>query len=242
VDEPRAALALDIGGTKLAAGVVDPGGRLVTWARTPTPAGLDAEQLWRTLDALFTGVLDKAGITDPSLLAGVGCGCGGPMEWPAGVVSPLNMPAWRAFPLRDRLAERLPGLPVRVHNDAICVAAAEHWRGAGRGRASMLGMVVSTGVGGGLILDGKLVNGAKLQNIAAFAMDLMEQGGVVTDPDLAPLAAVFQQTLMTSPSSRIAGGSDEIMRNIIAERVLGLPPDIRVDKDLPFNKLPTGKA
>jgi alkylation response protein AidB-like acyl-CoA dehydrogenase len=89
---------------------------------------------------------------------------------------------------------------------------------------------------------GKLVNGAKLQNIAAFAMDLMEQGGILTDPKLAPLAAVFQQTLMTSPSSRIAGGSDEIMRNIIAERVLGLPADVRVDKDLPFNELPTGKA
>jgi alkylation response protein AidB-like acyl-CoA dehydrogenase len=88
---------------------------------------------------------------------------------------------------------------------------------------------------------GKLVNGSKLQNIAAFAMDLMEQGGILTDPELAPLAAVFQQTLMTSPSSRIAGGSDEIMRNIIAERVLGLPPDVRVDKELPFNQLPTGK-
>jgi glucokinase len=160
VDEPRPALALDIGGTKLAVGVVDPGGRLLSWGRAPTPAELDAEQLWRTLDALFTGVLEQAGITGPAGLAGVGCGCGGPMEWPAGVVSPLNMPAWRAFPLRDRLSERLPGLPVRVHNDAICVAAGEHWRGAGRGRSSMLGMVVSTGVGGGLVLDGKLVNGA----------------------------------------------------------------------------------
>ena len=60
---------------------------------------------------------------------------------------------------------------------------------------------------------------------AAFGMDLMEQGGILTDPELAPLAAVFQQTLMTSPASRIAGGSDEIMRNIIAERVLGLPKD-----------------
>jgi hypothetical protein len=72
-------------------------------------------------------------------------------------------------------------------------------------------------------------------------MDLMEQGGVLTDPELAPVAGAFQQTLMTSPSSRIAGGSDEIMRNIIAERVLGLPADVRVDKDLPFNELPMGK-
>ncbi|MBO0739907.1 MAG: acyl-CoA dehydrogenase family protein [Hyphomicrobiaceae bacterium] len=89
---------------------------------------------------------------------------------------------------------------------------------------------------------GKLVNGSKLQNIAAFALDLMEQGGVLTDQELVPLAAVFQQTLMTSPSSRIAGGSDEIMRNIIAERVLGLPADVRVDKDLPFSALPAGKV
>ena len=89
---------------------------------------------------------------------------------------------------------------------------------------------------------GKLVNGQKLQGMATFAMDLMEQGGVLTDPELAPLAGLFQQTLMTSPSSRIAGGSDEIMRNIIAERVLGLPPDVRVDKDVPFTDVPTGKG
>jgi alkylation response protein AidB-like acyl-CoA dehydrogenase len=88
---------------------------------------------------------------------------------------------------------------------------------------------------------GKLVNASMLQNIAAFAMDLMEEGGVLCDPELAPVAAAFQQTLLTSPASRIAGGSDEIMRNIIAERVLGLPAEIRMDKALPFNQLPTSK-
>jgi glucokinase len=58
--DPRSALALDVGGTKLAAGVVDQGGRLLTWARTPTPAGLDAEQVWQALDALFTSVIEKS--------------------------------------------------------------------------------------------------------------------------------------------------------------------------------------
>ena len=82
------------------------------------------------------------------------------MEWPAGLVSPINIPAWRGFPLRERLAERFGAAPVRVHNDAICLTAGEHWRGAGRGTRNMLGMVVSTGVGGGLILDGDLVQGA----------------------------------------------------------------------------------
>jgi glucokinase len=160
VGTARPALAVDIGGTKLAAGVAEPGGRLIAWEQTPTRRDLDAEQLWRTLDALIGRALDSAKVTgDAQSLGGVGCGCGGPMEWPSGLVSPLNIPAWRGFPLRSRLAERFPGLPVRVHNDAICMAAGEHWRGAGRGTSNMLGMVVSTGVGGGLILDGALFEG-----------------------------------------------------------------------------------
>jgi glucokinase len=178
VTDARPALALDIGGTKLAAAVVDPGGAIVSQARTPTPAGVDAEQLWRTLDALFSSVLEEAG-TSPAELAGVGCGCGGPMEWPAGRVSPLNLATWRDFPLRERLAQRLPGLPVRVHNDAVCMAAGEHWRGAGRGRSCMIGMVVSTGVGGGLVLDGRLVNG-KSGNAGHI-------GHIVVDPEDGPV-------------------------------------------------------
>lgn len=153
------ALAIDIGGTKLAAGLVGPGGRLASWSTTATPGSLDAEQLWRTLESLIGRILTEAR-TGAGELAGVGCGCGGPMEWPAGNVSPLNIPAWRGFPLAGRLRGMFPGIPVRLHNDAICMAAGEHWRGSGRGRSSMLGMVVSTGVGGGLVLDGRLVNGA----------------------------------------------------------------------------------
>ncbi len=152
-------LAIDIGGTKLAAGLVEPGGRLVSWAQTATPGGLDAEQLWRTLESLVTRILADARV-EAQALSGVGCGCGGPMDWRAGRVSPLNIPAWRRFPLAERLSGLVPGAEVRLHNDAICMAAGEHWRGAGRGRRCMLGMVVSTGVGGGLVLDGRMVNGA----------------------------------------------------------------------------------
>lgn len=153
-----AVIALDIGGTKLAAGAYDQSGRVLAVVRTPSaPAVLDAETLWRAV----LGQLDKvdAEIAGRELL-GVGVGCGGPMRWPAGVVSPLHIPSWRDFPLRARLQRRYPGVPVHVHNDAVCVAVGEHWRGAGRGRANVLGMVVSTGVGGGLILDGRLINGA----------------------------------------------------------------------------------
>jgi alkylation response protein AidB-like acyl-CoA dehydrogenase len=86
---------------------------------------------------------------------------------------------------------------------------------------------------------GKLVAGSMLQDIAMYAMDLQGAGGMLTDPEAAEAAGQFQAMLMSSPSVRIAGGTDEILRNIIAERVLGLPGDIRVDKDVPFNKIPT---
>jgi glucokinase len=181
VGEASPALAVDVGGTKLAVAVVEPGGRLVTWAQVPTPRELDGEQLWRTLEALVDRVLDQAGLTAPAVLAGVGAGCGGPMDWPAGIVSPLNIPAWRSFPLRHRLRERFPGAPVRVHNDAICLVAGEHWRGAGRGKDNVLGMVVSTGVGGGLIVDGRVIEGA--------SGNAGHIGHVVVDPDGGPLCA-----------------------------------------------------
>jgi glucokinase len=137
-------LAVDVGGTKLAAAVW--AGALGEVTRSPT--GTDPwTALTELLDPLVAGV------------AGIGVGCGGPMAWPAGVVSPLNIPAWRGgFPLRDRLAERY-GVPVRLHNDAACAAVGEHWQG-GWGTDHLLGMVVSTGVGGGLVIGGRLVDGA----------------------------------------------------------------------------------
>lgn len=87
----------------------------------------------------------------------------------------------------------------------------------------------------------KIVSANKRQQIAHYAMDLMEAGGICMDSESMPMRAMFQDSLLSSPSGRIAGGTDEILRNIIAERVLGLPSDIRVDKDVPFDKLPTGK-
>ena len=88
---------------------------------------------------------------------------------------------------------------------------------------------------------GKLVAASKTQDMASFAMDLMELSGAVSDPAHAEAHGMFQATFMGSPGGRIAGGSDEIMLNILSERVLGLPQDVRVDKGIPFNEVPTGR-
>ena len=87
----------------------------------------------------------------------------------------------------------------------------------------------------------KLVSASKLQDIASYGIDLMGMAGGVMDAEVAPMEAWFQEALLYAPGMRIAGGSDEILRNIIAERVLGMPGDIRVDKDVPFRELKTGK-
>ena len=87
---------------------------------------------------------------------------------------------------------------------------------------------------------GKLVAGTLMQDLAKYAMDLQGFGAVINDPELAEGAARFQAMLLRSPAVRVEGGTDQILRNIIAERVLGLPEDLRADKGLPFNEIPTG--
>ena len=87
---------------------------------------------------------------------------------------------------------------------------------------------------------GKLVGAPKNQEMAAFCIDLLEEHGAMWDPDTSEAAGLYQLAYMSSPGLRIAGGTDEIMANIIAERVLGLPQDPRADKGIPFSKVPTG--
>jgi len=161
-----AVLAVDIGGTKLAAALVDADGTVRRVQRVAT-----GQAPWEALE----GLLDD--VRGAEEISGVGVGCGGPMTWPEAYVSPPNTPAWRdGFPLGDALRERYAGLPVRVHNDVVALAVGEHWKGAGQGVPDLLGMVVSTGVGGGVLQAGRVVDG-RSGNAGHVGHIVVEPGG-----------------------------------------------------------------
>lgn len=146
-----AILALDIGGTKIAAGIVDDDGTVLQRFQQPTPRD-SAEAAWQVAADLIT----QARSVTP--VRAVGIASAGPVSLGAGTISPINIAVWQDFPIVARVAE-LTGLPVRLGGDGLCMALGEHWRGAGRGAQFLLGMVVSTGIGGGLVLDGAPYDG-----------------------------------------------------------------------------------
>ena len=147
--EPRT-LALDIGGTKIAAGLLDAHGRVLHSNRQPTPRSADPDEVWAAAQRTIADALAAAG----GPVTGIGVSSAGPIDVAAGTISPVNIAAWRGFPVVTRTSEAVPGVPVRLAGDGLCMALGEHWRGAGQGAAFMLGMVISTGIGGGLILNG----------------------------------------------------------------------------------------
>jgi glucokinase len=153
------ALAVDLGGTKVEAALVDDSGRVLAGTRERRPTGADAtsEQLVAAVRGVVRATL--ATLPEGATLIGAGIGAAGPIEVGPGLASPLNLPAWRGHPLRSLVAESVPGLPVRMQMDGLCITLAEHWVGAARGRSDVMGMVVSTGIGGGLILGGRTVAG-----------------------------------------------------------------------------------
>ena len=146
------ALAVDIGGTKMAAGIVSDDGEVLESATAPSRAD-SADGLFDVL----AGLIDRVRAGSEAAVCGVGCG--GPMTAGGEAVSPLNIGVWRDFPLRSRLADAT-GLATFVDNDAKALALGEGWKGAAAGVGNFIAMVVSTGVGGGIVLDGRLLDGA----------------------------------------------------------------------------------
>lgn len=148
-------LAVDFGGTKVEAALVADG-RLVEGTRTRRPTGPDRSAA--ELDAAVAGVV--RGALGGRTVTRAGIGSAGPVDTVRGLASPLNVPAWRDHPLRDVVAAEVPGADVALAIDGLAITLAEARYGAGAGSANVMGMVVSTGVGGGLLLDGRGISGA----------------------------------------------------------------------------------
>ncbi len=145
-------LSIDIGGTKFQVSMVTENGEILKTSKCLTPKSIDAEVLYGSLESLIIPYLEHY------TFEVVGVGCGGPMAREGELVSPLNIAGWRDFPLKSRLKE-LVGREVFIDNDAKAITLAELYFGAGRGRSDFVGMVVSTGVGAGIVADGHLIDG-----------------------------------------------------------------------------------
>lgn len=143
--------ALDVGGTKIAGALVDADGRLTARSLRPTPAKEDGQTVMNAAEQVLADLVTSPGW--PRVRA-VGIGSAGPVDAAVGTVSPVNVPGWRDFPLVARVAAVTGEVPVVLTGDGVAMAAAEHWLGAARGFDNALCMVVSTGVGAGLVLDG----------------------------------------------------------------------------------------
>jgi glucokinase len=152
------ALSIDIGGTKFAVGLVARSGELIDRTVVLIDHRDTSEELFEELATAVRAQMTRAHEHHGSTPLVVGVACAGPTTWNVETVSPLNLPQWKNFPLRARLVE-LTGLPVFGDGDAKALALAEGWLGAARGVDNFMAMVVSTGVGGGIVLNGQLLDG-----------------------------------------------------------------------------------
>src|SRR3954469_13087291 len=159
----RYIIGVDLGGTKIFAGALSEDGKSHHGMRSiPTSAEMGAEGVTGRVRGLMRGVILDT-IRAPGAaredFIGVGIGAPGPLDRDKGLVIVAPNLGWRNFPLRDRIGERLD-LPATLDNDANCATVGEWWQGAAKGAVNVIGMTIGTGIGGGLILDGKLFHGS----------------------------------------------------------------------------------
>lgn len=157
-------LAVDFGGTKVEAALIDAEGVVLPGSRFRSPTGARASSA--ELATAVGTVVDQTlrAMPDACALTGIGVGSAGPIDLEKGLVSPVNLTVWRDFPLRDLVADAAAEAghpaPAVLRLDGLCITLAETWVGAARGFAGVLGMIVSTGIGGGLVLGGRVASGA----------------------------------------------------------------------------------
>ena len=154
-------LGIDIGGTNLVVGVVaEDGSRMLTLGQEPTRPEEGPDAVLLRLGALARRTIVEAGRVEPSAeIIGVGVGAPGPLDTRRGIIFLTPNLGWVDMPLRQRMADLLD-LPTTLDNDANCAVLGEWWRGAARGSRHAIGFTIGTGIGGGIIVDGRLYHGA----------------------------------------------------------------------------------
>jgi glucokinase len=167
-----AVTAVDIGGTKIAAAVVDAEGRYTAGPFTlPSGRTTSGRELADRVHELIARCRGHGGDHR------IGVAAAGPFAAP-GRLSPVNLDGWDDFPLADEIAERNPDADISMINDGVAMAMAEFWLGAAHGARSSIGIVTSTGVGGGVVVDGRPLLGAT-GNAGHIGHIIVEPGGLV---------------------------------------------------------------
>ncbi len=152
-------LGVDVGGTNIKTVLVNSRGDVLATLKRPTLARMGKEALIERLVLTLRDTVEEYGAAMRDI-AGVGIGFAGPLDARTGIVfNPPNLPGWLNVPLRDILRQRLK-MPVALDNDANLVAMGEYWKGAGMGAKSLVCLTLGTGVGGGIILDGRIWHGS----------------------------------------------------------------------------------
>ena len=168
-------LAVDIGGTEFESGLVTYRGVLLDRSRVEVQTDVGPQSHFAALASIVAEQLEQAELQHDVRVRAIGIGCAGPIDRNCETVSPLDISSWRRFPLRQHLAD-LTGLPVYGDLDAKALALSEGWLGAAKGASSFCAMTVSTGVGGGLVIDGELLDGAT-GNAGHIGHIIVEPGG-----------------------------------------------------------------
>jgi len=232
-------VGIDLGATKIALGLIEPQNRIVARQRVPTAPldGPDAavERMAQAIDAL------KTALPTGARLSGVGICSPGPLDHRTGMLlDPPNLTGWVNVPLRQMLADRL-GLPVTLEHDAKAAALGEYHYGAGRGERDMIYIVVGTGVGSALILDGKVHRGrnnsaGEVGHIAIRSDgDLCSCGNVGCVESFAAgpaIARTYRRALAATGDPGRAESIESITAENVVERARGgEPPAVQVLAD-----------
>ncbi|HVT39269.1 MAG TPA: ROK family protein [Gemmatimonadaceae bacterium] len=159
----RYVVGVDLGGTKISVGAMSTsGGRAIAMRTEPTLAMEGADAVVRRIVRLVHATVEQVMIdtgSPRSAFLGVGIGSPGPLDRAKGLVITTPNLGWHNFPLRDRVSDAA-GLPATLDNDANCATLGEWWVGAAKGGRNVVGLTIGTGIGGGLILGGRLYHGS----------------------------------------------------------------------------------